>query len=545
MGVFATSHGKSPCDDIGGTVKSLTAQASLKRTVTGHILDVDKMFKFCETNIKTFNSMLQKTTLNKVRSTFKPRDPSLEIFETLKKSELILLAKHLEIEYTPSQTKKTFRSKILQYFVDEDIFDDDVLIDSPLPEQKSKAHKKERKDEISPNELSPIKPLLSTSKEDFNKTSSQSDVLRSYEPFVSAGNISLFKDSHSKPIKILRATGASLSLLSADILSLSVHPLSTDESVLIQDVECGIISVPLYCVKLKSDLVNGTVKVGVDSSLPVNGIHLLLGNDLAGFFCAIDIGLSNWSFEFITISLCGRMDTTCIPRAKLSRYTMSKSSTIIFILIFSIMLGLEKFKKSLVGIVLLIAGGLFMFTFHSTQFNLEGFILVMLAALTSGLRWTLAQLVMQKNEIGLGNPLDMVYHVQPWMILSLIPLFIGFEGESISRSILFNYEDVNVMLQIVGLMSIGAVIAFLMEISEYLLEILTLILAVKVNNNKMNSVNMLGLVLCILGISTHVVIKVLNNKKSSKEQIEVEMKGLLPFDNSSDEDELFDKNMLR
>ncbi|KAG1682483.1 Solute carrier family 35 member C2 [Nymphon striatum] len=282
---------------------------------------------------------------------------------------------------------------------------------------------------------------------------------------------------------------------------------------------------------------------------------------LIGFFCAIDIGLSNWSFEFITISLCGRMDTTCIPRAKLSRYTMSKSSTIIFILIFSIMLGLEKFKKSLVGIVLLIAGGLFMFTFHSTQFNLEGFILVMLAALTSGLRWTLAQLVMQKNEIGLGNPLDMVYHVQPWMILSLIPLFIGFEGESISRSILFNYEDVNVMLQIVGLMSIGAVIAFLMEISEYLLvlhtssltlsicgilkEILTLILAVKVNNNKMNSVNMLGLVLCILGISTHVVIKVLNNKKSSKEQIEVEMKGLLPFDNSSDEDELFDKNMLR
>ncbi|KAG1714604.1 Endochitinase [Nymphon striatum] len=40
MGVFATSHGKSPCDGIGGTVKRLTAQASLKRTVTGHILDI-------------------------------------------------------------------------------------------------------------------------------------------------------------------------------------------------------------------------------------------------------------------------------------------------------------------------------------------------------------------------------------------------------------------------------------------------------------------------------------------------------------------------
>ena len=29
---FATSHGKSPCDGIGGTVKRLTARASLQRS---------------------------------------------------------------------------------------------------------------------------------------------------------------------------------------------------------------------------------------------------------------------------------------------------------------------------------------------------------------------------------------------------------------------------------------------------------------------------------------------------------------------------------
>jgi len=33
---FATSHGKSPCDGIGGTVKRLTARASLQRTSSGH-----------------------------------------------------------------------------------------------------------------------------------------------------------------------------------------------------------------------------------------------------------------------------------------------------------------------------------------------------------------------------------------------------------------------------------------------------------------------------------------------------------------------------
>ena len=41
-----------------------------------------------------------------------------------------------------------------------------------------------------------------------------------------------------------------------------------------------------------------------------------------------------------------------------------------------------------------------MFTFHSTQFNTKGFIMVLSASLLSGLRWTLAQLVTQKNKLG-------------------------------------------------------------------------------------------------------------------------------------------------
>ena len=51
-------------------------------------------------------------------------------------------------------------------------------------------------------------------------------------------------------------------------------------------------------------------------------------------------------------------------------------------------------------VVLLIAIGLFMFTFESTQFSLIGFILVLLASFLSGLRWTLSQIVLQKGEIG-------------------------------------------------------------------------------------------------------------------------------------------------
>lgn len=54
----------------------------------------------------------------------------------------------------------------------------------------------------------------------------------------------------------------------------------------------------------------------------------------------------------------------------------------------------------LILVVLLISGGLFMFTFESTQFNLEGFVMVLLASFLGGIRWTLTQVLMQKSELG-------------------------------------------------------------------------------------------------------------------------------------------------
>ncbi|XP_065684929.1 uncharacterized protein LOC136097009 [Hydra vulgaris] len=48
---FATSHGKSPCDGIGGTVKRLVATASLQSPTTGHILSSQAMFEYCKKSI--------------------------------------------------------------------------------------------------------------------------------------------------------------------------------------------------------------------------------------------------------------------------------------------------------------------------------------------------------------------------------------------------------------------------------------------------------------------------------------------------------------
>ena len=83
------------------------------------------------------------------------------------------------------------------------------------------------------------------------------------------------------PIKILRDTGASQSLILADILPFS-EKTSSGTSVLIQGVECGTVNIPLHHVNLSSDVVTGLVVIGITPSLPFKGVHLLLGNDLAG-----------------------------------------------------------------------------------------------------------------------------------------------------------------------------------------------------------------------------------------------------------------------
>uniref|UniRef100_A0A170U8N2 Uncharacterized protein n=1 Tax=Triatoma infestans TaxID=30076 RepID=A0A170U8N2_TRIIF len=69
------------------------------------------------------------------------------------------------------------------------------------------------------------------------------------------------------------------------ILSDVLPPFGEDPvqtCVLIQGVSGEFMTVPIRTVYLTSDLVNGPVTVRVINSLPFPGVHLLLGNDLAG-----------------------------------------------------------------------------------------------------------------------------------------------------------------------------------------------------------------------------------------------------------------------
>ncbi|XP_033009827.1 solute carrier family 35 member C2 [Lacerta agilis] len=231
----------------------------------------------------------------------------------------------------------------------------------------------------------------------------------------------------------------------------------------------------------------------------------------AALSTALDVGLSNWSFLYITVSL----------------YTMTKSSAVLFILFFSLVFKLEEPRAALVLVVLLIAGGLFLFTYKATQFNMEGFAMVLGASFLGGIRWTLTQILLQKDELGLQNPIDTMFHLQPAMFLGLFPLFAAFEGLPLSVSEkLFRFHEVDLLLGLLGKLALGGLLAFGLGFSEFLLvsktsslalsisgifkEVCTLLLATHLMGDHLSLLNWLGFVVCLLGLSLHVALKALS-----------------------------------
>ena len=69
----------------------------------------------------------------------------------------------------------------------------------------------------------------------------------------------------------------------------SILPLTensfTGAIVLISGIAMGVLEVPLHEVNIKSSLINGNIVIGIR---PVDGISLILGNDLAGERLMVD-----------------------------------------------------------------------------------------------------------------------------------------------------------------------------------------------------------------------------------------------------------------
>jgi solute carrier family 35, member C2 len=120
--------------------------------------------------------------------------------------------------------------------------------------------------------------------------------------------------------------------------------------------------------------------------------------------------------------------------------------------------------------------------------------------------------------------IDMIYFMQPYMLISLLPFAIVFESAKLFEhaSLLLDMDSFEILALWIKI-SIGAFLAFFMEISEFLVlsqtssltlsvsgifkEICQLVLAVEINNEQLSLYNLIGLILCLGGITSHVIYK--------------------------------------
>ncbi|KAK0486068.1 TPT-domain-containing protein [Armillaria novae-zelandiae] len=127
---------------------------------------------------------------------------------------------------------------------------------------------------------------------------------------------------------------------------------------------------------------------------------------------SLDVGLSNFSLKMISLSF----------------YTMCKSSSLIFVLLFAFLFKLETFSWRLVGVIFLICAGVLLMVATETHFVLKGFLLVISASALGGLRWGLTQLLLGNKKLGLDNPAATVFWMSPTMAISLAIISAIIEG---------------------------------------------------------------------------------------------------------------------
>ena len=137
--------------------------------------------------------------------------------------------------------------------------------------------------------------VFASSKTPTKQGPKQNPPLKYYKPFLSKGRIAINAGCY-KLIQILRDMGAFQTLLLQGALPLSKATF-TGNTVLLQGVELGTISAPLYHIHIESDLVTGPVIVGIQPTLPIKGISMILGYNLAGGRIRPDPNFTNLSNE--------------------------------------------------------------------------------------------------------------------------------------------------------------------------------------------------------------------------------------------------------
>ncbi|KAK2467852.1 hypothetical protein APHAL10511_000147 [Amanita phalloides] len=165
---------------------------------------------------------------------------------------------------------------------------------------------------------------------------------------------------------------------------------------------------------------------------------------------SLDIGLSNVSLTTITLSF----------------YTMCKSSSLIFVLLFAFLFRLEIFSWRLVAVICLIFSGIILMVATETHFVLNGFILVISASALGGLRWSLTQLLLRSKKMGFDSPAATIFWLAPIMgfTLGIISMLVEHWGDLFKSKF---FSGLGSTLETSIYLTAPGIVAFCMVISEF------------------------------------------------------------------------------
>ncbi|KAG0250574.1 Triose-phosphate Transporter [Mortierella polycephala] len=232
----------------------------------------------------------------------------------------------------------------------------------------------------------------------------------------------------------------------------------------------------------------------------------------------LDIGLSNSSLKTITLAF----------------YTMCKSSSLAFVLMFAFAFKLERPTWTLAGVIGVICVGLFMMVMSEVDFVLIGFVQVMMASVLGGLRWSLTQILLERTDTksgSLANPISTIFFLSPIMGVCLCIVAAIFEGYGTIFGSEF-FATPSASLSTLGLLFLGGVFAFAMVLAEFNLiartsvvtlsilgivkEVVTIVISSMVFHDQLTLVNILGLFITLTGIAFYHFMKLREMKAKTR-----------------------------
>ncbi|KAI7847005.1 triose-phosphate transporter family-domain-containing protein [Circinella umbellata] len=249
---------------------------------------------------------------------------------------------------------------------------------------------------------------------------------------------------------------------------------------------------------------------------------------------SLDIGLSNFSLKTITLSF----------------YTMCKSSTLAFVLIFAFLFRLEKPSFKLIGIIFIILIGVLLMVSDETEFEIVGFICVMTASICGGIRWALTEVLLRKESMGLTNPFASILFLAPAQGIILFILAAPVEGyPTIFRSAFF--VSFSEGIHTTGIILAGGCLAFCMIMAEFFLikrtsvvtlsvcgifkEVATIFISTLVFGDILTIINSIGLCITLFGIALYNWLKIQRATRQARKDVhDQELEGML--DNNDEND---------